>query len=40
MKITAVKSHVILGMDPLGREVILHKVQNLLRDHGQKGMPP
>ena len=29
----------ILGMDPLDREVIWHKVYNLLRDHGQKGMP-
>lgn len=29
----------ILGMDPLDREVIWHKVYRLLRDHGQKGMP-
>jgi len=29
----------IRGMDPLDREVIWHKVYNLLRDHGQKGMP-
>jgi len=29
----------ILGMDPLAREVIWHKVYNLMRDHGQKGMP-
>ena len=29
----------ILGMDPLDREVIWLKVYNLLRDHGQKGMP-
>ncbi|HEV7277530.1 MAG TPA: mandelate racemase/muconate lactonizing enzyme family protein [Devosiaceae bacterium] len=29
----------IVGMDPLAREVIWHKVYNLLRDHGQKGMP-
>ncbi|MFS1423035.1 mandelate racemase/muconate lactonizing enzyme family protein [Shewanella sp. 10N.286.48.B5] len=29
----------ILGMDPLDREVIWHKVYNLMRDHGQKGMP-
>ena len=29
----------ILGMDPLDNEVIWHKVYNLLRDHGQKGMP-
>ena len=29
----------IIGMDPLDNEVIWHKVYNLLRDHGQKGMP-
>lgn len=29
----------LLGEDPLGREVLWHKVYNLLRDHGQKGMP-
>jgi len=29
----------ILGSDPLDRDVIWHKVYNLLRDHGQKGMP-
>ncbi|MGB6185412.1 MAG: mandelate racemase/muconate lactonizing enzyme family protein [Sphingopyxis granuli] len=29
----------IVGMDPRDREVIWHKVYNLLRDHGQKGMP-
>lgn len=29
----------VLGMDPLGRDVIWHKVYNLMRDHGQKGMP-
>lgn len=29
----------IVGMDPLDAEVIWHKVYNLLRDHGQKGMP-
>ena len=29
----------IIGMNPLDREVIWHKVYNLLRDHGQKGMP-
>ncbi len=28
-----------VGMNPLDREVIWHKVYNLLRDHGQKGMP-
>jgi len=30
---------VICGMDPFDREVIWHRVYNLLRDHGQKGMP-
>ncbi len=30
---------IILGRDPLDREVIWHQVYNLLRDHGQKGMP-
>jgi D-galactarolactone cycloisomerase len=29
----------VLGMDPLERDVIWHKVYNLMRDHGQKGMP-
>ncbi|MBT8152342.1 mandelate racemase/muconate lactonizing enzyme family protein [Epibacterium ulvae] len=29
----------VIGMDPLDRDVIWHKVYNLLRDHGQKGMP-
>ncbi|KNG95630.1 mandelate racemase/muconate lactonizing enzyme family protein [Pseudaestuariivita atlantica] len=29
----------ILGLDPMDRDVIWHKVYNLLRDHGQKGMP-
>lgn len=29
----------VLGMDPVDRDVIWHKVYNLLRDHGQKGMP-
>ena len=28
----------IEGMDPMDRDVIWHKVYNLLRDHGQKGM--
>ena len=28
----------ILGADPLDRDVLWHKVYNLLRDHGQKGM--
>ena len=30
---------IVLGMDPVDRDVIWHKVYNLLRDHGQKGMP-
>lgn len=30
---------VILGDDPLDRDVIWHKAYNLMRDHGQKGMP-
>ena len=29
----------VLGDDPLDRDVIWHKVYNLLRDNGQKGMP-
>ena len=29
----------VLGHDPLDRDVIWHKVYNLTRDHGQKGMP-
>jgi D-galactarolactone cycloisomerase len=29
----------LIGMDPLKREPLWHKVYNLLRDHGQKGMP-
>ena len=29
----------ILGDDPLDRDVIWHKCYNLMRDHGQKGMP-
>jgi D-galactarolactone cycloisomerase len=29
----------VLGDDALDRDVIWHKVYNLLRDHGQKGMP-
>ena len=29
----------VVGRDPLDREVIWHSVYNLLRDHGQKGMP-
>ena len=29
----------VLGMDPLAREAIWQRCYNLLRDHGQKGMP-
>ncbi|MCY4005796.1 MAG: mandelate racemase/muconate lactonizing enzyme family protein [Rhodobacteraceae bacterium] len=29
----------VLGADPLDRDVIWHRVYNRLRDHGQKGMP-
>jgi len=29
----------VIGRDPLDRDVIWHHVYNLLRDHGQKGMP-
>ncbi|MFV1635796.1 MULTISPECIES: mandelate racemase/muconate lactonizing enzyme family protein [Phaeobacter] len=29
----------VLGMDPLDRDVVWHKAYNLMRDHGQKGMP-
>ncbi|WP_417271665.1 mandelate racemase/muconate lactonizing enzyme family protein [Celeribacter sp.] len=29
----------VLGMNPMDRDAIWHKVYNLLRDHGQKGMP-
>ena len=29
----------ILGDDPMDRDMIWHKIYNLLRDHGQKGMP-
>lgn len=29
----------LLGEDPLNRDMLWHKVYNLLRDHGQKGMP-
>jgi len=29
----------VLGMNPMDRDVIWHKVYNLMRDHGQKGMP-
>ena len=29
----------ILGLDPMDRDMIWHKVYNLMRDHGQKGMP-
>ncbi len=29
----------VLGKDPIDRDVIWHNVYNLMRDHGQKGMP-
>ncbi len=29
----------VLGSDPLDRDAVWHNVYNLLRDHGQKGMP-
>ena len=29
----------VMGTDPLDRDVSWHRVYNLLRDHGQKGMP-
>ena len=29
----------IVGMNPMDREVIWQRVYNLLRDHGRKGMP-
>ncbi len=29
----------IMGDDALARDVVWHKIYNLLRDHGQKGMP-
>ena len=29
----------VVGMNPLDRDVIWHKTYNLMRDHGQKGMP-
>ena len=29
----------VLGRDPLDRDVIWHHVYNMMRDHGQKGMP-
>ena len=29
----------VLGEDPLDRDVIWHRVYNLLRDHGREGMP-
>ena len=32
-------SPMILGENPLKRELIWNKIYNLLRDHGQKGMP-
>ena len=30
---------IVIGMDPINRDVIWHQVYNLMRDHGQKGMP-
>ncbi len=30
---------IVLGADPLDRDVIWHKIYNFTRDHGQKGMP-
>lgn len=30
---------IIIGENPLDRDMLWHKVYNLLRDHGQKGMP-
>lgn len=30
---------IVIGMDPIDRDVIWHQVYNLMRDHGQKGMP-
>lgn len=29
----------IMGLNPFDREVIWHNIYNILRDHGQKGMP-
>ena len=29
----------VLGRDPMDRDVIWHHVYNMMRDHGQKGMP-
>jgi D-galactarolactone cycloisomerase len=29
----------VIGRDPMAREVLWHEVYNRLRDHGQKGMP-
>ncbi|MEL7528821.1 MAG: mandelate racemase/muconate lactonizing enzyme family protein [Pseudomonadota bacterium] len=30
---------IVLGSDPIDRDVLWHRVYNLMRDHGQKGMP-
>ncbi|WP_306145531.1 mandelate racemase/muconate lactonizing enzyme family protein [Roseibium sp. MMSF_3412] len=30
---------IILGSDPMDRDALWHRVYNLMRDHGQKGMP-
>nr|WP_232372424.1 mandelate racemase/muconate lactonizing enzyme family protein [Acuticoccus mangrovi] len=37
--VEAVIAPMIVGRDALAREVVWHHVYNLLRDHGQKGMP-
>ena len=37
--VEGVISPMVIGMNPLDRDVIWHKVYNLMRDHGQKGMP-
>ena len=37
--VESVIAPIVEGMDPLDRDVIWHKVYNLMRDHGQKGMP-
>ena len=37
--VVGVIAPMVVGRDPLDRDVIWHHVYNLLRDHGQKGMP-
>ena len=37
--VEAVIQPMIIGRDPFDREAIWHHVYNMLRDHGQKGMP-